>query len=147
LQKIRKALSEAQKLIGGHHFAQRSFFTDGHNIFLQVRDDADALLELLTDGQWVIASVIRELSHQIHFDRPTGLAQRWYPLGVKGLVVLDPLVSFGNPTIIGRGVSTAVIYDNFLAERKRIKKVCNWMSLDKREVDAAISIEERIRVA
>jgi hypothetical protein len=64
LQKIRKALAEAERLVGGHHFAQRSFFTDGRNIYLQVRDDAEALLELLSNGQWVIAPLIKELAHR-----------------------------------------------------------------------------------
>jgi len=147
LQKIRKALVEAERLLGGHHFAQRSFFTDGRNIFLQVKDDAEALLELLSNGQWVIAPLIKELAHQIDFDRPSGLAQRWYPLGPKGMVVLDPAISFGNPTIVGRGVSTAVVYDNFLAEKERIKKVSKWMELDQKEVLAAIEFEQKLKVA
>lgn len=147
LQKIRKALVEAESLLGGHHFAQRSFFTDGRNIFLQVKDDAEALLELLSNGQWVIAPLIKELAHQIEFDRPSGLAQRWYPLGPKGMVVLDPAVSFGNPTIVGHGVSTAVVYDNFLAEKERIKKVSKWMELDQKEILAAVEFEQKLKVA
>jgi uncharacterized protein (DUF433 family) len=147
LQRIRKALAEAERLVGGHHFAQRSFFTDGRNIFLQVKDDADALLELLTNGQWVIAPLIKELAHQIDFDRPSGFAQRWYPLGPRGLVVLDPLISFGKPIIVGKGVSTAVVYDNYLAEKKRVRKVSKWMNLDIKEVEAAIAFEEKLKAA
>lgn len=147
LQRIRKALAEAERLIGGHHFAQRSFFTDGRNIFLQVKDDAEALLELLSNGQWVIAPLIKELAHQIDFDRPSGLAQRWYPLGPKGMVVLDPSISFGNPTIVGRGISTAIVYDNYLAEKQRVKKVSKWMNLDQKEIVAAIEFEQRLKAA
>jgi uncharacterized protein (DUF433 family)/DNA-binding transcriptional MerR regulator len=147
LQKIRKALAEAERLVGGHHFAQRTFFTDGRNIFLQVKDDAEALMELLTNGQWVIAPLIKELAHQIEFDRPSGLAHRWYPLGPRGMVVLDPLVSFGNPTIVGKGVSTAVVYDNYLAEKQRVKKVAHWMNLDAKEVAAAIEFEQKLKAA
>jgi uncharacterized protein (DUF433 family) len=76
-----------------------------------------------------------------------GLAQRWYPLGPKGLVVLDPAISFGNPTIVGRRISTAVVYDNYLAEKERIKRVSKWLDLDQKEVLAAIQFEERLKVA
>ena len=144
LQRIRKALYEAEELIGGHHFAQRSFFTDGRNIYLQVKENADALLELLSGGQWVIAPVIMELAHQIDFDMPTGFAQRWYPLGPNGLIVLDPRISFGKPTLVGRGVATANIYDLFLGEGENVKSVCSWMNLERKEVQAAVTFERQL---
>ena len=122
LQRIRKALYEAETLIGGHHFAQSVFFTDGKNIYLQVKDNADALMELLSGGQWVISSVIKQLGHQIEFDSPTGFAKRWYPLGQNGLIVLDPNISFGNPSIVNRGITTANVYDFFLAEGQKIDR-------------------------
>jgi uncharacterized protein (DUF433 family) len=147
LQRIRKALKEAEELIGGHHFAQRSFFTDGRNIYLKVKNDADALLELLSGGQWVIAPIIRQLAHRIDFDQPTGLAQRWYPLGPKGLIVLDPRISFGKPTLRGRGIATANVYDLFLGENESIGRVCSWMNLKNKEVEAAIKFERFLAAA
>jgi uncharacterized protein (DUF433 family) len=147
LQRIRKALNEANNILGGHHFAQRNFFTDGKNIYLQVKDEADALLELLSGGQWVIEKFIKELSHQIKFDEPTGFAKQWYPFGKNGLIVLDPKFSFGQPTIVGKGISTANVYDLFMGERKRIKKVCSWLSLREQEVRAAVNFESRLKAA
>lgn len=144
LQRIRKALYEAEILIGGHHFAQSVFFTDGKNIYLQVKDKADALMELLSGGQWVISSVIKELAHQIEFDSPTGFAKRWYPLGPDGLIVLDPNISFGNPTLVKRGVTTANVYDFFLAEGEKIESVCSWMNLRHEEVEAAVNYEIKL---
>ncbi len=147
LQKVRKALKEAEELIGGHHFAQRIFFTDGRNIYFRVRNDADALLELLSGGQWVIAPIIKQLASQIDFDQPTGVAQRWYPLGPRGLIVLDPRISFGKPTLRGRGVATANVYDLFLGENKSIDRVCSWMNLKSREVEAAVKFEGLLAAA
>jgi uncharacterized protein (DUF433 family) len=144
LQRVRKALHEAEELIGGHHFAQNKFFTDGKKIYLEIKgkeQHADALLELLSGGQWVIAQVIKQLAQQIEFDRPTGFARRWYPLGPNGLVVLDPSISFGRPTIRERGVPTANVYDLYLGERENIESVCSWMNLDKKEVKAAVDFE------
>ena len=147
LQRIRKALDEANSILGGHHFAQRSFFTDGKKIYLQVKDEADALLELLSGGQWVIEKFIKELSHQVIFDKPTGFAKRWYPLGPEGLVVIDPKISFGEPIIVGKGVSTANVYDLYVGERKRIKKVGSWLKLNDNEIKAAIHFETKLKAA
>jgi len=149
LQRVRKALREAEELLGGHHFAQRSFFADGRNIYLKVKNDnnADALLELLSGGQWVIAPIIKQLAHQIDFDQPTGLAERWYPLGPKSLIVLDPKISFGKPTLFGRGISTANVYDLFLGENENLNHVCSWMNLKEKEVKAAVNFECHLAVA
>ena len=147
LQRLRKALREAEELLGGHHFAQRSFFTDGKNIYLQVKDDADSLLELLSGGQWVIAPVIKKLAHQIEFDEPTGFAQKWYPLGPNGLVVLDPRISFGKPTLLGRGLATATVYDFFLGEGEKVERARSWMNLNRQEVDAAVTFERQLVAA
>lgn len=150
LQRLRKALREAEELLGGHHFAQRSFFTDGKNIYLQVKevkDNADALLELLSGGQWVIAPIIKQLAHEIEFDEPTGFAKRWYPLGPNGLVVLDPRISFGKPTLFRRGLATANVYDFFLGEGEKVESVLSWMNLNNQEVNAAVNFERQLAAA
>jgi uncharacterized protein (DUF433 family) len=147
LQKLRRALTEADALIGGHHFAQRSFFTDGRNIYLQVKDHAGALLELLSGGQWVIAPVIKQLATEIRFHRGTGFAEQWYPLGPSSHVVIDPRIAFGAPSLVSRGVKTANVFDFYLAERKRVDVVCDWMELEKDEVNDAIRFEEQLAAA
>jgi uncharacterized protein (DUF433 family) len=147
LQKIRKALTEAQELVGGHHFAQRMFFTDGKNIYMQVRDDADSLLELLSGGHWVISQFIKELAQQIEFDEPSGFATKWFPLGKAGLVVIDPKISFGRPTIVDKNISTDNIYDCFLGENENISKVCKWLDLTQDQVNAAVKFETTLNAA
>jgi len=147
LQKIRRALIEAREIVGGYHFAHRNFFTDGKDVYLQVAEDGEALLELLSRGQWVIAPIIQQLAHQIVFDEPTGLAERWYPLGPEGLVVLDPRILFGRPSLVGRGVPTAAVYDFFVGEKENVKRVCSWMDLDEREVEVAVKFERRLAAA
>ena len=142
LQKIRKALDEAQSIIGGHHFAQRVYFTDGHEIYLRVREkDTENLLQLLSGGQWVISNVILHMAKQVDFDEDTGFAEKWYPHGRGGGVVLDPRVCFGAPTIVGKGVRTSNVFDLFVAESKDAKLVSEWMNLQTDEVQAAVKFE------
>jgi uncharacterized protein (DUF433 family) len=150
LQKIRRALDEAHTLLGGHHFAHRHFFTDGKEIYMEVKSKpagADALLELLSGGQWVIAPVIKALSHQIDFDQPTGFAERWYPLETSKRVVVDPRVSFGQPSVAGKNVTTSNVYDFYLAEDRNVDRVCSWMSVDRLEVVDVVTFEERLAAA
>lgn len=147
LQKIRMALNEAETIVGGHHFAQRNFFTDGKNVYMQVKDQADALLELLSGGHWVIAKFIKELAHKVDFDEPSGFAKRWYPFGPDGLVVLDPKISFGKPTILGKNISTENVFDFYLGENENTSRVCKWLNLEPGEVDAAVRFESKLKAA
>ena len=144
LQKVRKALDEARDILHTEHFARRIFFTDGKNIYLKVQEKGEAILQLLSHGQWVIPQVIKELADQIEFDQPSGLARRWYPLGTKGLIVLDPYICFGRPTIVGKGVDTLNVYDLFVAENREATAVSRWLSLTTQEVEAAVKFEQKL---
>ena len=149
LQKVRRALDEARVVLGTKHFARQTFFTDGGKIFLQLQEAAlkeggDAILELMSGGQWVIAPVIRGLAQQIDFDSTEGLARRWYPLGRNRPVVLDPMVSFGAPSIAGRGVKTINIHDLFIAEDESLTAVRTWWGLTDAEVQAAVDFERQL---
>ena len=50
IQKVRNALFEVEEILGSsaHHFAQQHFWTDGSNVYLEVKDKSDKLLQLLT---------------------------------------------------------------------------------------------------
>lgn len=149
LQKIRRALQEAEENIGHKHFARETFFTDGHDIYLQVCENknANGLLELFSNGQWVISPIIEDLSTRIDFDEINHHANRWYPLGKEGLIIIDPQVLFGKPTIVGHRIATDNIYNLYLGENKNIKSVCDWMNLNENEAEAAISFEEMLIAA
>lgn len=148
VQKLRKALEEAVDLIGDHHFAQRRFWTDGRKIYLQIKDKpAEALLELLSDGQWVIAPIIKQVAHQIEFDEQSGMSKRWFPLGKDKPVVLDPAVSFGAPTIAGHGVQTANVFDLYKGEGRDINRVSAWLDVPPEAVESAVEFEQGLAAA
>jgi len=144
LQKIRKAFNEAEQILGTSHFVHQSFFTDGKNICMRVKDKGGAILELLSNGQWVIRKLIEQLAYQIDFDRTTQFACRWFPTEGNRLVVLDPCVSFGRPTIVKKGIMTENIYNFFIAEGRKEYSVGSWMNLERKEVMAAVKFEESL---
>lgn len=149
LQKIRKALKEAESIVHEHHYAQRCFFTDGREIYLQIKasnGNAEALLQLLSGGQWVIAEIIKQLAIQIEFHKETGFAERWYPLGKSKQVVIDPNICFGSPTIIGTGIQTDNIFDLYQAENN-IDRVSSWLNLEPSRVIEAIEFESMLGLA
>ena len=148
LQKVRLALNEATALLGTKHFARQTFFTDGRNIYLQLiqlgPEKAGGILQLMTGGQWTIAPIIEELAAKIDFHEATGYARRWFPLGRKRPVVVDPFISFGRPSVINRGVATENIYDFFLGEQGQVDTVSRWMGLESTEVLAAVEFEQKM---
>ena len=145
LQRIRKALSEAESIVGGGHLAQRVLFADGNEIFLRVQGKDNAIMHLLSGGQWAIAAVIEELGKQIEFfGPPREYARLWYPRGQDGHIVINPIVSFGNPSLIGRGITTANIYDLFVAEGNNHQAVEDWWGITRSEVTAAIEFERSL---
>jgi uncharacterized protein (DUF433 family) len=147
-QKVRRAFSEAAGIVDiTHPFATKRFFTSGHRIYLEVQDreqEAPNLLELLSGGQWAIEPIMRGYLKQIEFDSDSDLALAWWPLGKQGRVVLRPTIAFGAPTVEGRAMKTAVVYDLFLAEGRRPDVVAKWMRLSVPEVISAIRFEEQI---
>lgn len=50
------------------------------------------------------------------FDDEDGCALRWYPRGRDGLVVVDPRIAFGAPTITGTGVALHIIQERLASD-------------------------------
>jgi len=97
---------------GATHFA---VFTDGRKVLLEIRSNADDLLQLVSGIQWTFALLIKAPAERVGFDDASGLACRCYPRGKRGPVVLDPAMSFGRPTLVRRSVATPNIPDFYQA--------------------------------
>ena len=105
-----------------------------------------SMIALLTGGQSAMPQIIEMLSNKLEFEDVTGygFVKRWYPRGVQGLIVIDPEISFGRPTLKGRAVPTHNIYDLYLGEKKKIAPVSNWFRIPAPEIDAAIKFEQQL---
>lgn len=142
IQTLRKAFNEAKKITNRHHFAQSIFFTKGEKIFMKVKDKQEGLVELFTNGQWVIEPFITQYAKRIDFDAVTKYALRWRPLKDNDDIVLDPRRSFGSPVIASRGITTSTVYDLYLAESKSVDAVAKWFDLKESEVRSAVKFEQ-----
>ncbi len=98
-----------------HPFATKTFLTEGHAILTRIAEPA--LPEIVADRRAFSRMVNRYLAGEegLDFD-DGGVAIRWWPMGKKRLVVIDPKRSFGQPIVSTEGVPTAVLYKAYLAE-------------------------------
>jgi uncharacterized protein (DUF433 family) len=68
---------------------------------------------------------------------------RWWPLGEKRLVVLDPTRNFGRPIVARHGVPTEVLASAAKASGS-IGEVTRWFEVAEREVRDAVEYEQRL---
>jgi hypothetical protein len=116
LHLLRAAHEQAAEMLRvDHPFATRKFFTDGYTILTRIAEGA--LLEVVADRRVFSRIVNRYLGGEdgLDFDG-SDVAARWWPMGKKRLVVIDPKRSFGQPIVCTEGVPTAVLYKAYLAE-------------------------------
>lgn len=151
LQRIRRLLGEVREVTGAFHFASQKLFAHGRRVFLQLEPELKRhnahYLELGSGGQMAIPRFVKEIGEQIDFSATSGWAERWHPPGYHRIVVLDPGVSFGSPTIAGHRITTSTIHEAYLAEDQSIETVCDWMRLAPREVRAAVEFENSLATA
>lgn len=150
LQHVRRAARLAARRFDTRHpFASRRVFTDGRNIFssLSHTDSAPDIVKWKAGeiDQVIAGPVFERFLEEIEFDDATSLAQRWWPLGKKIPIVLDPRVSFGAPVVERTGVRTSTLAS--LAEQSSVLDAAAAYQLDVKFVNAAVSFESRLRAA
>jgi hypothetical protein len=99
------------------------------------------LLSLCT-RQYQIYSAIRDLLVKgLSFDPHTHLAVRWKPRPDKFPdVVIDPVIAYGRP--IGPSkIPTAILYDAWKAEGRRLDPVSDWYEVSLAEAKMAVDFE------
>lgn len=142
IQKIRKAALTATHLLNtSHPFAIRKMYTDGISIFAKIalKDNDSSLLDLL-EKQYQFRTIIEPtLFNCIDFDRHN-YAERWWPLGRKKDIVLDPSRSLGQPIINKYNVRTDLIFDLYRTNHS-IEEISEWYELDKKSINTAIGFE------
>jgi hypothetical protein len=113
-QRVRAAIQLAQQLIGDDHpLSTDRFRTDGRDIFFKViekdehGDERERLLNLFR-RQYEFKQIIEPLLRTIDFDSH-GLPNKWWPLGRRESIVVDPARSFGQPIDALSSVPTKVL--------------------------------------
>jgi uncharacterized protein (DUF433 family) len=118
LPKVRAALDYVRKQFGSRHpLADHKFQTDGMALVLSRFEKLIAVSEA---GQLAMKEMLAAHLRRVEHDA-TGLATRLYPFTRKRqldepkVIVIDPWISFGRPTITGTGITTAIIAERYKA--------------------------------
>jgi DNA-binding transcriptional MerR regulator/uncharacterized protein (DUF433 family) len=129
-----------------HPFSARRFLTDGRSIFadlVKTGIEEAALLDL-AENQFAIRQVlIGRLYEGLEYAKSGDRIERWWPLGERHRVVLDPARSFGQPIDAKAGVRTNVLAAAF-AQEHSYTRVAQWFDTEARAVKDAVTYEQRL---
>ncbi len=107
-----------------------------HLVEAAVGIEGDRILYRFLDGQLVLTPWTVEFVHKVEFDHD--VARRFWPVGTGEAVVIDPLRSFGAPTV--GGVRTEVLCELFLAGDS-LDEIAEGYDLARSDVEAAVRYE------
>lgn len=145
---VRPALDYVKERLGVEHpLAADVFQTDGVSLFVE---HLDQLVDASRQGQVAIRQVLQEHLERIECD-PHGVARKLFPFTRdwsrhRKIIVIDPFVSFGRPTLAGSGVSTSIVAERWNAGDP-ISTLAKDYELTAGQVEEAIWYEKADRIA
>jgi uncharacterized protein (DUF433 family) len=139
---IRQVVQYCQDELGmAYPLATQTFKTDRRKIYLRAGEGR--LLEVL-GGQkgaqaWdrILEPFLQDLDYHNEF------ARRWYPLGKDEPVVVDPDYGFGLPVVVGSGVRTESIAEQYYAGDK-IEHISYDFNVTREQIDSALKLERQL---
>jgi len=142
LRTIRDAAERlAERYATDHPFATEQFFTDGRRIFADwlEKKTGDRLTEELAKRQLVFDQFARPFFREVDFDFERRI-RRYWPLGKRARVVLDPTRHFGKPIDSKTGVPTWALYQAVDGGESE-ERVAAWYDVPVAAVARAVEYE------
>lgn len=124
----------ANQLQTPYPFASSQILTEGKNIFYILPDGTTMYAD--KSQQIVIRKAIESFCKKIQYSK-NQLAERYYPLGKKHHVVVDPHHQFGQPVLEGTNILADTIYSMFKA-KEPIEVIARLYEVSEKEVTDAI---------
>jgi len=145
VQKIRKAAVTASSLLNtSHPFAIRKIYTDGKSIFARIaKEENDTSLLDLIKKQFQFDEIVEPILFECLDFNAYDCAERWWPLGKRKEIVLDPSRNMGQPILNKYNVRTELIYDLYKTNHS-VNEISEWYELDKEAISTAISFEKSL---
>lgn len=143
LQAIRKASEYAREQFKqSYPFTCQRFQTDGRSIFATVHEETgdETLLDLIK-RQYAFKQIVSAALYEGIDYADEGSALRWYPIGRKKGVVLDPARNFGKPSLLETGVDTEALFMAYKAEDMDSKRVAQLFEVPIQAVKVAVQFE------
>jgi uncharacterized protein (DUF433 family) len=130
----------SESLQTAHPFTAMKFRTDGRQIFLDATDNTgDRQLIHMRKDQYVFKQVVGPKLKDLEVDGNE--IRRWWPLGTRKLIVIDPNRSFGRPIGAVSGVPAEVLAN--MASVASIPETAKWYEVDPIEVRHAVEFRDK----
>jgi uncharacterized protein (DUF433 family) len=150
LQKVRIALDYIEsQFCEKHPLATVQFHTDGIDLFVR---QVDQLVNLSSGGQLAMREVLEAFLRRVDRDED-GIASRLYPFIRPGppaeqprIVVIDPRMCFGRPSIAGTGIATEILAERYKAGES-VDELAADYNLERYRVEEALRCELSARAA
>lgn len=141
-QTVKRAYENARKEWGLEYpFAHLRLKSLGGHIvsLLSGKPSLQAVDEL---KQWTIPGLVLETIEQIEYELE--LASKWYPIGKKIPIVIDPRISAGLPVVEGRGVTVQTIEKRFSIARQSIQFIAKDFELKEPIVEEVVRYSRNV---
>lgn len=121
-------------------FAIEGFMTDSAKVI----HNQDEYISLILDEkkQLEFRELIEPYCQKIDFEETTKLAERFWPLGKKNMVVVDPNHRFGEPVIQGTNISTSIIFQLYEAGEP-VSFIADEYEISEKAVEDAVKFHTR----
>ncbi len=134
-------LAAKAKLGTDHPFCAHKFATEGRAILLQQGQvSGDTCLINITNDQHEFEQIVAPFLRELEFDHGV---TRWWPLGRKRQVVIDPVRNLGQPTVNRSGVPTQILARS-VKTNGSVESVARWFEVAPEEVRDAVEFEQTL---
>lgn len=143
LQSIRVALHHATDVFNSSTpFSTARLRTDGRSVFYEVaKEQNEPELINLLNKQYAFSRILEPVLRDVEFDDE--FASRWWPLGKKMGIVIDPMRNFGAPTDDVSGVTVADLASATRVEGS-VSKVAALYDVPRVSVERSIRYQEQL---
>jgi uncharacterized protein (DUF433 family) len=125
-------------------FARVELKAIGGHIVRVLRVPGASLQAVDSPEQYTIPDLVQQIiEDQLDFE--LDLASRWYPVGKKIPIVVDPKISAGLPVVKGRGVTVETIFKRFKADQT-MASIARDYQLERGIVEKVIQFREKAGV-
>jgi uncharacterized protein (DUF433 family) len=142
LQAVRYLLIKAKDIANcDYPLTTHQFKTDGKTIFLEVFQEDEARAIDVRNGQHAFHSIVKPSFVDLEFDSHS--VTKWYVDGRSKKIAIDPSIAFGQPTIENTSISTARVFEAFLAEGD-LKRVASDFEISLLEAKHAVEFQQKM---
>jgi uncharacterized protein (DUF433 family) len=113
----------------------------GGHIVHMIKEEG-SLQAIDTPEQYTLPHLVIEMIEQLEYELE--LASRWYPVGKKIPIVVDPYISAGVPTIVNRGITVENIEKRFYPGKQTLEFIAKDLELEQSIVEEVIRFAPRV---